>query len=85
VSLPSLELFARQQSAYRDQVLPPRITCRVAVEAAHPMPWYRWVGDRGAMVGLERFGASAPYQQIYQGLGITPQAVVRRVRELLEA
>jgi transketolase len=84
VSLPSLELFARQPAAYRDQVLPPRIPCRVAVEAAHPLPWYRWVGDRGAVIGLERFGASAPYQRIYQELGITPQAVVRRVRELLE-
>jgi len=84
VSLPSFELFARQPVAYRDQVLPPRIPCRVAVEAAHPLPWYRWVGDRGAVIGLERFGASAPYQRIYQELGITPQAVVRRVRELLE-
>lgn len=84
VSLPSAELFARQPASYRDQVLPPRIPCRVAIEAAHPMPWYRWVGDRGAIIGLDRFGASAPYQRIYQELGLTSQAVVRRVRELLE-
>ncbi len=83
VSMPSLELFAREPAAYRAQLLPPDVTCRVAVEAAHPMPWYRWVGDRGAVVGLERFGASAPYQRIYQELGITPQAVVGRVRALL--
>ncbi len=85
VSMPSLELFAREPSAYRAQVLPPDVTCRVAVEAAHPMPWYRWVGEGGAVVGLERFGASAPYQRIYQELGITPQAVVQRVRTLLSA
>jgi transketolase len=57
----------------------------VAVEAAQPMPWFRWVGERGAVMGLERFGASAPYQRIYQELGITAQAVAKKVRELLPA
>ena len=83
VSMPSLELFARQPVEYRNQVLPPSVPCRVAVEAAQPMPWYRWVGDRGAVVGLERFGASAPYQRVYQELGITPQAVVKKVKDLV--
>jgi transketolase len=83
VSVPSLELFARQPVEYRNQVLPPSVPCRVAVEAAQPMPWFRWVGERGAVVGLERFGASAPYQRIYQELGITTQAVVKKVREIL--
>lgn len=83
VSLPSLELFRAQPPSYRDQVLPPSVPCRVAVEAAHPQPWYPFVGDRGAVVGLTRFGASAPYQRLYQELGITPEAVVERVRELL--
>jgi len=85
VSLPSLELFAAQPASYRDQVLPPSVPCRVAIEAAHPQPWYRLVGDRGAVVGLTRFGASAPYQRLYRELGLTPEAVVERVRELLGA
>jgi transketolase len=83
--MPSLELFARQPVEYRNQVLPPSVPCRVAVEAAQPAPWFRWVGERGAVVGLERFGASAPYQRIYQELGITAAAVVKKVRELLPA
>ena len=83
VSAPSLELFAGQPPAYRDRVLPPDVPCRVAVEAAHPQPWYRWVGDDGDVVGLTRFGASAPYQRIYQELGITSDAVVQRVKARL--
>jgi transketolase len=83
VSAPSLELFAAQPAAYRDQVLPPGVPCRVAVEAAHPQPWYRWVGDHGAVVGLTRFGASAPYQRVYEELGITAAAVAERARALL--
>jgi transketolase len=59
VSMPSHEIFAAQPADYRDSVLPPGVK-RVAVEAAHPMSWYRWVGLDGAVIGLERFGASAP-------------------------
>jgi transketolase len=83
VSVPSLELFARQPESYRDQVLPPAVRRRLAVEAAHPMPWYRWVGDQGDVIGLTRFGASAPYERIYRELGLTPDAVVARVERLL--
>jgi transketolase len=83
VSVPSLELFAREPESYRDEVLPPGIRRRVAVEAAHPMPWYRWVGDQGDVIGLTRFGASAPYERIYKELGLTPDAVVARVERLL--
>jgi transketolase len=75
VSVPSLELFAAQDEAYRTSVLPAGVP-RVAIEAAHPMPWYRWVGDTGAVLGLERFGASAPYQRIYTELGITVDKLV---------
>jgi len=85
VSMPCMEFFARQPQAYRDQVLPPAVRARVAVEAAVPQPWYRWVGDRGVVLGLERFGASAPYQRIYQELGLTVDNVVRRAKELLSA
>jgi transketolase len=83
VSVPSLELFAAQPESYRNEVLPPAVRRRVAVEAAHPMPWYRWVGDQGEVVGLTRFGASAPQERIYRELGFTPDAVAARVERLL--
>ena len=79
VSMPSMELFASQPEAYRDSVLPPDVR-RVAVEAAHPMSWYRWVGADGAIVGIETFGASAPYQKLYEEYGITAAKVVAAVR-----
>ncbi len=85
VSLPSMELFARQPREYRDAVLPPAVPVRLAVEAAAPQPWYRWIGDHGVVMGLERFGASAPYQKIYQELGLTVENVVQRAKELLTA
>ncbi|PYO96695.1 MAG: transketolase [Gemmatimonadetes bacterium] len=83
VSMPSMELFARQPLEYRDAVLPPAVTARLAIEAASPQPWYRWVGETGAVLGIERFGASAPYQRIYQEFGLTVDNVVRRAKELL--
>jgi transketolase len=82
VSMPSLELFAAQPQSYRDEVLPPAVTARLAVEAAHPQPWYRWVGDRGAVLGIERFGASAPYERLFQEFGFTAGAVAQRVRAM---
>ncbi len=82
VSMPSHELFASQPKEYRDAVLPPGVP-RLAVEAAHPMPWYRWVGDQGAVMGIERFGASAPYQEIYAAFGLTVDNIVARARALL--
>src|SRR3989441_8634580 len=85
VSMPSMELFARQPQEYRDAVLPPAVRARLAVEAAAPQPWDRWVGDRGAGLGIERFGASAPYQRIYQEVGLTVENVVRKAKEVLGA
>jgi transketolase len=83
VSMPCLEYFARQPQSYRDGVLPPGVP-RVAVEAAAPLSWYRWVGERGVIVGIERFGASAPYQRIYKELGLTVDRVVTEARRLLD-
>ncbi|MGH7538852.1 MAG: transketolase [Gemmatimonadales bacterium] len=83
LSMPCLEYFARQPQAYRDTVLPPAVAARVAVEAAAPQSWYRWVGQRGAIVGIERFGASAPYQRIYQELGLTVERVVAEAKAVL--
>jgi transketolase len=82
VSMPCLEYFAQQPPAYRDAVLPPGVP-RLAVEAASPQAWHRWVGEHGAILGIERFGASAPYQRIYQELGLTVDGVVAKARELL--
>ena len=82
VSMPCHEIFAHKPIEYRNSVLPPNVK-RVAVEAAHPMSWYRWVGIDGAVVGLERFGASAKYEDIYKHLGITAEAVVQAVKRVL--
>ncbi len=81
VSMPSMELFAAQAPDYRDEVLPPGVP-RVSIEAAHPMSWYRWTGADGVALGLERFGASSPYQRIYQELGLTVDALVEKAKEL---
>ena len=84
VSVPSLELFAQQDQAYRDAVLPPGVP-RVAVEAAHSMSWQGIVGSTGAVVGIDKFGASAPFQRLYQEYGITPAAVVAAAEKAIAA
>ena len=75
VSVPSLELFRAQSDEYRNQVLP-RGVPRVAIEAAHPASWWRLVGEEGEVLGIERFGASAPYARIYEELGLTVDKLV---------
>ena len=82
VSVPSHELFARQDQAYRDSVLPKGVK-RIAMEAAHPMSWYRWVGDDGVIIGIDRFGASAPAPVIYSHLGITADRMVETAKKLV--
>lgn len=83
VSLPSWELFSQQDQEYRDEVLPPGTAARVAVEAASPFGWERWVGERGAIVGIDRFGASAPGGLALAKLGITPEHVVQAARSVM--
>ncbi len=85
VSMPSWELFEEQDQSYRDQVLPPQIKARVAVEAAAKLGWERYVGRNGAVVGLERYGGSAPYEVLYEKLGITAQHVAGAARQQLDA
>ncbi|HEX2073151.1 MAG TPA: transketolase [Geodermatophilus sp.] len=85
VSLPCLEWFEQQERAYRDQVLPPSVRARVAVEAAVPLTWYRYVGDAGRIVGLDHYGASAAYAVIYEQFGLTKEAVVAAAHESLQA
>jgi transketolase len=84
VSMPSMDLFARQSEEYQSSVLTPDVP-RVAIEAGHPMSWYRWVGSDGVVLGLTRFGASAPYEKIYEELGLTVQKVVDAATGLVGA
>ena len=75
VSMPSWELFLAQDESYRESVLPKRIKARVTIEAASPLGWHRWAGDEGIVIGLERFGASAPGEEVLKHLGFTPEHV----------
>jgi len=83
VSMPSMELFEKQDAGYRDSVLPPALRRRLAIEAAAPMSWYRWVGIDGDVVGMTTFGASAPYQDTLKHFGFTVENVVERALKLL--
>ena len=83
VSFPSWELFAAQSQEYRDSVLPETIKARVAVEAGVSMGWERWVGEKGGVLAIDRFGASAPYEAVFRGLGMTVENVVVRALALL--
>ena len=83
VSMPSFELFERQDATYRDSVLPPTIRRRLAIEAAAPLSWYRWVGLDGDVIGMTTFGASGPYQNLMNHFGFTLENVVKRTLQLL--
>ena len=83
VSMPCVEAFLAEPSEYQAQVLPTTVRARVAVEAAHPDYWYRFVGLDGAVVGIDRFGLSAPGPVVLRELGITADHVVAAVRRVL--
>ena len=83
VSMPSWELFAVQPESYRDQVLLPAVRARLAVEAAGPMGWSRWITDDGVMLGMEGFGASAPGERLFQEFKLTPDHIAQAVKRLL--
>ncbi len=85
VSMPSWELFESQSQAYRDSVLPPTITARVAVEAASPFGWERYTGLHGAILGMRAFGMSAPAKEVASHFGFEPAHVINAVREQLAA
>lgn len=84
VSMPSWELFEQQGEEWQENVLPSDVPARLAVEAAAPLGWDRWVGDEGDVLGIERFGASAPYEDNYEQFGFTPENVAERARQLVE-
>jgi transketolase len=85
VSMPCWELFDRQPQTYRDEVLPPSVRARVAVEQASTLGWDRYVGDGGAVVGMQTFGASAPLKQLLVKFGFTPDRVAQVARDCVTA
>jgi transketolase len=82
VSMPSMELFSRQSAEYQASVLPKGVP-RVSIEAAATMPWYRWIGPDGVVLGIDRFGASAPYEKVYDELGLTVDKVVEAAKMVI--
>jgi transketolase len=82
VSMPSMELFERQSAEYQASVLPKGVP-RVSIEAAATMPWYRWIGPDGVVLGIDRYGASAPYEKVYDELGVTVDKVVEAAKMVI--
>jgi len=84
VSMPSWELFRQQDDAYKQQVLPKEVTARVSIEAASPFGWREWVGTEGTVMGIDHFGASAPYEEIFEKFGLTADDMVEEAAKLVE-
>jgi transketolase len=83
VSFPSWELFKNQSQEYQKRVLLPNVKARLAVEAGVTFGWERWVGDSGRVIGVDKFGASAPYKMLYENYGLTVENILFQSRELL--
>ena len=83
VSMPSWDIFEHQPQAYRDSVLPPDVTARVAIEQASTFGWERYVGWTGRVIGMKTFGASAPLKELQKKFGFEPERVMETVKELL--
>ncbi|HSO97518.1 MAG TPA: transketolase [Solirubrobacteraceae bacterium] len=83
VSMPCMDTFARAEEVYQHHVLPPVVTARIAVEAASPLGWHRWIGPAGRFVGMETFGESGPAEEVYRHFGITADEVAHIARELV--
>jgi transketolase len=85
VSMPCMELFEAQDDSYREQVLPSAVRARLAIEPGARMSWWRWVGDEGDVLGLDRFGASAPGATVLEKLGFSAENIAARARSLLQS
>ncbi len=83
VSMPSWDIFDHQPQEYRDRVLPPNVSARVAIEQASTFGWERYVGNQGRIIGMKTFGASAPLKELQRKFGFEPDRVVAVARELL--
>jgi transketolase len=84
VSLPCWEIFEKQDQSYRDEVLPPSITARLAIEEGAPLGWEKWVGSEGAIMGMTTFGQSAPFKDVEAEFGFTVDNVAKVAREVAE-
>lgn len=84
VSMPSWELFEKQDEAYRQKVLPNSVAARISIEAGSTFGWQKWVGSKGVTIGIDHFGASAPYEEIYEHFGLTTGRVVKEAKEMLK-
>jgi transketolase len=85
VSMPCVELFEDQSAEYREEVLPPSVTARLAIEPGATMGWWKWVGSNGDVLGIDRFGASAPGTTVLEKLGFTAEGITARARVLLDS
>jgi transketolase len=84
VSLPSWELFEEQDETYKESVLPSEVKARVSIEAGSTLGWYKWIGTDGIAIGVDTFGASAPYQKVYEEYGLTAEAVIEAAKSLVK-
>ena len=84
VSMPCMELFEAQPESYREQVLPRACGVRMAIEPGASMSWWKWVGPEGEVLGLDRFGASAPGKKVLEEFGFSADGILARARALLE-
>ena len=85
VSMPCVEAFAHQSAEYQEHVLPGQVTARLAVEAGSTDIWWRYVGSHGGVVGVDRFGESAPAGQLFEAFGLSRESIVQSARALLQA
>ena len=83
ISMPSTEVFDQQDDAYRESVLPVSVTARVAIEAGSTSLWYKYVGLQGEVIGIDRFGESAPAKELFEYFGITTEKLVEAVKNSL--
>jgi transketolase len=84
VSMPSWDIFESQPQSYRDEVLPPKVKARLAVEQGSVLGWDRYVGPEGRVIGMKTFGASAPLKELQRKFGFEPERIVSAAKELLE-
>ncbi len=84
VSLPCWEIFERQEQSYRDEVLPPEVSARLAIEEASPLGWERYVGDAGEILAMRTFGQSAPFADVEAEFGFTPDQIAQAARDVVE-
>jgi transketolase len=84
VSMPCWEIFEEQPKSYRNEVLPTEVIKRISVEAGATLGWHKWVGTEGITMGIDRFGESAPYEEVYEHLGLTVEKIVENAKILLQ-